>query len=67
MIDGRAPRRQSVFGWSESLFGDVAAALEVPDVAAAKVAERVGVLEVLEPTPVVVRNALVVAVDSARY
>lgn len=64
---GRALRIQSAFGWLDSLFGDVAAELEIPEVTATEVAERLGAVELLEPTPVVLRNALIAAVDSARY
>ncbi|OAV53974.1 hypothetical protein [Enteractinococcus helveticum] len=67
VIGGRALRMQSAFGWFDSLFGDVAAELDIPEVTATEVAERLGAVELLEPTPVVLRNALVAAVDSARY
>lgn len=67
VIAGRALRMQSAFGWFASLFGDVAAELEIPEVTATEVAERLGAVELSEPTPVVLRNALVAAVDAARY
>lgn len=40
---------------------------EVPDVSATEVAERLGSVELLKPTPEVLRTTLMVAVDTARY
>lgn len=40
---------------------------EVPDVSASEVAERLGSVELLKPTPEALRTTLMAAVDTARY
>lgn len=60
VISGRARRLQS-------LFGEVTEGHDMPVVSPTEAAERLGWVDLLEPTPKALRSALTVAVDTARY
>ncbi|HJF13511.1 MAG TPA: hypothetical protein K8V32_01750 [Enteractinococcus helveticum] len=51
----------------QSLFGEVTEQPDMPVVTPAEAAERLDMVELLEPTPKTLRSALAVAVDTARY
>lgn len=61
-VNSRVLRRRSFFGWVAP-----EPEPEVPNVSAAGVATRLDLVELLEPTPEMLRHALRAAVDSARY